>query len=130
MSRENYAFTYSRMQPLCFRLINMSDHNLHPPFCLKLVLKMDLIALHAPPSLRLLVRLSSPSFSSEATRSLSICPFSCVTRRPHDYESAPSLFDDTSLRFFPTSHGLAEPLALIPLVMARRPSSPQSAAPC
>jgi len=58
------AFKYSRMGPVCFRLINMSDHNRNPPFCLKLVLKMDLIALHAPRSLRLLVcyqNLAEPS---------------------------------------------------------------------
>ena len=39
----------------------------------------------------IMVRLTSPSFSREATRPLEICPFSCVTRRPHDYESAPDL---------------------------------------
>lgn len=41
------------MGPVCFRLINMSDHNragTHPPFCLKLIFKKDLIALHAPRS--------------------------------------------------------------------------------
>ncbi|KAL0293980.1 UNVERIFIED_CONTAM: hypothetical protein Sangu_3227200 [Sesamum angustifolium] len=46
------AFTYS---PVCFRLINMADHNRagNPPFCLKLVHKRKIIAIHAPPSLRL-----------------------------------------------------------------------------
>lgn len=64
------AFTYSRMGPVCW-LINMADHNragkpsILPETCPQH--KMNLIALHAPTSLRLFVRLTSPSFSREAT---------------------------------------------------------------
>ena len=53
------AFTYSRMGPVASgsstcRTTTGQEPN--PPFCLKLVLKIDLIALHASRSLRLLVR--------------------------------------------------------------------------
>lgn len=77
------AFTYSRMGPVCFRLINMADHNragkpsilpeTRPQNESNCTSRSDFFTSFCPPN--------QPIFLQRSNRSLEISPFSCVTRR-------------------------------------------------